>query len=102
MREREKGKEAITVLYPLAEIKPSQLVATESKDIPATVGTVDLVLSLSVLVPFIVLLKCECILIPFSIVLIFEYYKSSINRIMFVDLYFSKNAFTYNQITLRL
>lgn len=29
MREREKGKEVITVLYLLAEIEPPQLVATE-------------------------------------------------------------------------
>lgn len=47
MRERRKGKEVITVLYPLTEIEPPQLVATESKDILATVGTIDLVLPLA-------------------------------------------------------
>lgn len=51
-REREKGKEVITVLYLLAEIEPPQLVATESKDIPATVGAVSLGLSLAILMLF--------------------------------------------------
>jgi len=98
-----KRKRSSSSFIHLAEIKPSQLVATESKDISATVGTVDLVLSLSVpfiLVPFISLLKCECIFVLFLIAIFEHYIKSTI----FLDLYSNRwsGNFIFNIYICRL